>query len=207
MSLRFPPPGLVLAMLAFGSATVAVASPAVPVAGPVAPEPKRPGALAAPAAAGPAASATAPTVPVAAASAAKPAAPASDAQRYCQNVAVAAADARFALQTRKLNELEAQIGKRVADLEAREAEFKDVLARRDEATKRAGTTLVGIYAKMRPDAAAQQISALDDATAAAVLTGLNVRQSSAILNEIAPDRAAKLVNTISGLVPPDGKKS
>jgi flagellar motility protein MotE (MotC chaperone) len=40
-----------------------------------------------------------------------------------------------------------------------------------------------------------------------VLTGLNVRQSSAILNEIAPDRAAKLVNTISGLVPPDGKKS
>ncbi len=187
MSLRFPPPGLVLAMLAFGSATVAVASPAVPAAGPVAPEPKRPVALAAPAA--------------------KPAAPASDAQRYCQNVAVAAADARFALQTRKLNELETQIGKRVADLEAREAEFKDVLARRDEATKRAGATLVGIYAKMRPDAAAQQLSALDDATAAAVLTGLNVRQSSAILNEIAPDRAAKLVNTISGLVPPDGKKS
>jgi hypothetical protein len=134
MSLRFPPPGLVLAMLAFGSATVAVASPAVPAAGPVAPEPKRPLALAVPAAAGPAASATAPTVPVAAASAAKPAAPASDAQRYCQNVAVAAADARFALQTRKLNELETQIGKRVADLEAREAEFKDVLARRDEAT-------------------------------------------------------------------------
>jgi len=194
MSLRFPPPGLVLAMLAFGSATAAVASPTVPVAGPVAPEPKRSVAPPAPAAAGPAASATAPTVPVAAASAAKTAAPASDAQRYCQNVAVAAADARFALQTRKLNELEAQIGKRVADLEAREAEFKDVLARRDEATKRAEATLVGIYAKMRPDAAA-------------VLTGLNARQSSAILNEIAPDRAAKLVNTISGLVPPDGKKS
>ena len=53
----------------------------------------------------------------------------------------------------------------------------------------------------------QQISALDDATAAAVLEQLNARQSSAILNEITPERAVKLVNTISGLVPGDGKKS
>ncbi len=135
------------------------------------------------------------------------AAPASEAQRYCQNVAAAAADARFALQTRKLNDLEGEITKRVAALEAKEAEVKDVLARHDEAIKRADATLVAIYAKMRPDAAAQQISALDDATAAAVLEQLNARQSSAILNEITPERAVKLVNTISGLVPSDGKKS
>ena len=135
------------------------------------------------------------------------AAPANEAQRYCQNVAAAAADAHFALQTRKLNDLEGEIAKRVAALEAREAEIKDVLSRHDEAIKRADATLVAIYAKMRPDAAAQQISALDDATAAAVLEQLNARQSSAILNEIAPERAVKLVNTISGLVPNDGKKS
>ena len=135
------------------------------------------------------------------------AAPASEAQRYCQNVAAAAADAHFALQTRKLNDLEGEITKRVAALEAKEAEVKDVLARHDEAIKRADATLVAIYAKMRPDAAAQQISALDDATAAAVLEQLNARQSSAILNEITPERAVKLVNTISGLVPNDGKKS
>ena len=146
------------------------------------------------------------TIPeVAAGSAA--AAPASEAQRYCQNVAAAAADAHFALQTRKLNDLESEITKRVAALEAKEAEVKDVLARHDEAIKRADATLVAIYAKMRPDAAAQQISALDDATAAAVLEQLNARQSSAILNEITPERAVKLVNTISGLVPNDGKKS
>jgi flagellar motility protein MotE (MotC chaperone) len=203
MSLRFTPPGFVLAMLAFGSATVAAASPPVPAVVPAAAEPKRPVASTAPVPAVPAAAST----PASAAPVVKPVAPASDAQRYCQNVAVAAADARFALQTRKLNQLEAQIAERVADLEAKEVELKDMLARRDEATKRAEATLVGIYAKMRPDAAAQQISALDDATAAAVLTGLNARQSSAILNEIAPDRAVKLVNTISGFVPPDGKKS
>ncbi len=43
--------------------------------------------------------------------------------------------------------------------------------------------------------------ALDDSTAAAVLRGLNARQSSAILNEIPAERAVKLVNAIAGLVP------
>ncbi|RYC29028.1 hypothetical protein D3273_26125 [Lichenibacterium minor] len=130
------------------------------------------------------------------------AAPATDAQRFCQNVAAAAADARFALQTRKLNELQEGIAGRVAALEAKEAEVKALLDAHEEAKKRAEASLVGIYAKMRPDAAAQQISALDDAIAAAVLRGLNARQSSAILNEIPAERAVKLVDTIAGLVPP-----
>lgn len=156
-------------------------------------------------AASPAGPAAAQDPKVAMAPAAAP--PASEAQRYCQNVAAAAADARFALQTRKLNDLEGEIAKRVAALEEKEAEVKDVLSRHDEAIKHADATLVAIYAKMRPDAAAQQISALDDATAAAVLEQLTARQSSAILNEITPERAVKLVNTISGLVPGDGKKS
>jgi flagellar motility protein MotE (MotC chaperone) len=129
-------------------------------------------------------------------------APATDAQRFCQNVAGAAADARFALQTRKLNELQDGIAKRVAALEAREAEVKALLGAHEEAKKRAEASLVAIYAKMRPDAAAEQIAALDDAVAAAVLSGLNARQSSAILNEIPAERAVKLVSTIAGLVPP-----
>ena len=129
-------------------------------------------------------------------------APVTDAQRFCQNVAAAAADARFALQTRKLNELQDGIAKRVAALEAKEAEVKAVLDAHEEAKKRAEASLVAIYAKMRPDAAAGQIAALDDAIAAAVLGGLNARQASAILNEIPSDRAVKLVGTIAGLVPP-----
>ncbi len=128
-----------------------------------------------------------------------------EAQRFCQNVAAAAADARFALQTRKLNELQDGIAKRVAALEAKEVEVKAVLAQHDQARKQAETALVAIYAKMRPDAAAQQIAALDDAVAAAVLQGLNARQSSAILNEIPAERAVKLVDAIAGLVPPPEK--
>ena len=134
--------------------------------------------------------------------------PASDARKYCQNVAAAAADTRFAWQTKRLTELQGQIKQRVDDLEAKQAEYKAVLARYDEAMKRAKTTLVDIYANMKPETAASQLSALDDATAAAVLSQLNARKASAILNEVSPERAVKLVNTISGLVPPvDGKKS
>ena len=135
-------------------------------------------------------------------SAVTPAAPATDAQRFCQNVAAAAADARFALQTRKLGELQDGIAKRIAALEAKEAEVKALLDAHDDAKKRAEASLVAIYAKMRPDAAAGQIAALDDAIAAAVLRGLNARQASAILNEIPSDRAVRLVDPIAGLVPP-----
>lgn len=153
----------------------------------------------------PAAAHAAGPAPAPAASAPAAAAAPTDAQRFCQNVAAAAADARFALQTRKLNDLQAGIAARVTALEAKEAEVRAVLAAHEEARKRAEEALVAIYAKMRPDAAAQQVAALDDATAAAVLRGLNARQSSAILNEIPAERAVKLVNTIAGLVPPPDK--
>ncbi len=128
-----------------------------------------------------------------------------DAQQFCQNIAAAATEARFAWQTRQLNDLEAKITRRVAELDAKQAELRDVLAKRDAAMKRAQDSLVGIYAKMKPDVAAAQLSALDDVTASAVLAQLNPRASSAILNEIGPDRAVRLINTIAGT--PDGKKS
>lgn len=143
-----------------------------------------------------------------AAKAAAPKAPMTEAQKFCQNIAAAAADARFSWQSKKLVELEGQIKTRIAELEAKQAEYKEILARHDEAVKHATETVVGIYAHMRPEVAALQLSALEDATAAAVLAQLNARQASAILNEIAPDRAARLVTTISGLMPAaDGKKS
>ena len=87
-----------------------------------------------------------------AAQAGTPPAPATDAQRFCQNAAAAAADARFALQTRKLNELQGAIAKRVAALEAKEAEVKALLDAHEDAKKRAEASLVAIYAKMRREA-------------------------------------------------------
>ncbi len=150
--------------------------------------------------------AAAPAVPSPPAPAAAP----TEAQRYCENIAAVAAEARFAWQTRKLTELQAQVSEKVAELEKRQAELQASLARRDETMKRAETTLLAIYSKMQPDAAAAQLSVLDDETASAVLAQLNPRQSSAILNEIAPERASRLINALTSLPADDkseGKKS
>jgi flagellar motility protein MotE (MotC chaperone) len=120
------------------------------------------------------------------------------AQSYCINIADAAADARIAWQKAKLEKAEQELRKRIAALEAKEAEYKVWLKRRDEFSEKANETLVQIYARMEPDAAAPQLIAMDEETAAAVLTKLDPRNASAILNEMQPDKAARLTSTIAG---------
>lgn len=120
------------------------------------------------------------------------------AEDYCANIVDAAADARFAWQKRTLSEMEKELERRIIILETRTAEYREWLARRDAFVKKAQETLVGIYARMRPDAAASQLAAMDEETAAAVLTKLNPRNASAILNEMPPNRAARLTTTIAG---------
>jgi flagellar motility protein MotE (MotC chaperone) len=120
------------------------------------------------------------------------------AQRYCINIADAAADARFAWQKKTLNEIERELDRRIALLESKAAEYREWLARRDEFARKAQDTLVRIYARMRPDAAASQLVAMDEETAAAVLTKLDPRNASAILNEMPAGAAARLTATIAG---------
>jgi flagellar motility protein MotE (MotC chaperone) len=133
--------------------------------------------------------------------------PQTDAQRYCDNVGAAAADARLAWQTKQLRDLEGQIKQRIADLAAKQADYQKWVEHREALLKKAEDSLVGIYSHMRPEAAAAQISAMDDETAAAVLTELNARTASAILNEMDAARAARLANALAGNAPADGKKS
>jgi flagellar motility protein MotE (MotC chaperone) len=152
--------------------------------------------------------AAAPPAPVA-----QPLPPVTEAQRYCDNIAAVAAEARFAWQTRKLTELQTQVAARVAELEKKQAALEASLAKRDDIMKRTEATLIAVYAKMAPDAAAAQLSLLEDNTAAAVLTQLSPRQASAILDEIKPERASQLVGAMTNLPAPDkgdgkdGKKS
>jgi flagellar motility protein MotE (MotC chaperone) len=164
------------------------------------------GAMAAPAEKTTAAPVT-PVVPAALATdeVAKPTFQLNETQQYCQNIAAAAADARFAWQRKRLTELEAKLKQRIADLEEREQTFKDFMARRDEMMKRATDTVVGIYSHMKPDSAAKQISALDDELAAAILTQLTQKQASAVLDQIDADRAAKLINVMTAVMPSEKK--
>ena len=126
-------------------------------------------------------------------------------QQYCSNVRDAAADARFAWQMEALRKVESQVEERIAALDARQAEFEDWLRRREELAARAKETLVAVYANMRPDAAAQQLSILQDDEAAAVLTNLVPRTASAIMNEMEPERAAQLAIAMAG--PPEKEES
>jgi flagellar motility protein MotE (MotC chaperone) len=134
--------------------------------------------------------------------------PTSAAERYCNNIGTKAADARFAWQEKRLKDLDATLKARIAELETKQAEYKAWLDKRQSFLKKAEENLVGIYSHMRPDAAAAQLSAMDDANAAAVLAKLSPRTASAILDEIDPTRAARLANTLAGgdPAPTDGKK-
>jgi flagellar motility protein MotE (MotC chaperone) len=120
------------------------------------------------------------------------------AREYCVNIADAAADARFAWQTKLLADLEDEIAKRVAQLEDKTAEYQRWLARRDEFSKKAQASVVTIYSRMRPDAAAAQLVAMDEEMAAAILTKLEARNASLILNEMDAAQAARLTATIGG---------
>jgi len=122
-----------------------------------------------------------------------------DASRYCANVAPSIAEARIAWQTKRLAELDGQVRQRIADLEKAEASARQWIARRDDLMKAARDDLVAIYAKMEPESAARQLSALDDRIAAAVLSKLKPSAAGAILGEMESDRASRLASLISGV--------
>jgi flagellar motility protein MotE (MotC chaperone) len=121
----------------------------------------------------------------------------SDAEKFCANIVDAASDARFAWEAKTLKDLRAEIETATADLEKKRAELQESLTQYQEFQKLAEQGVVDIYAKMRPEAAAAQLAALDERTAAAVLIKLNARAASAILAEMDTPRAVSLTGLIS----------
>jgi len=120
------------------------------------------------------------------------------AQQYCVNIADPAADARFAWQAKTIADFEKELDKRVALLDAKTEELKAWMARRDEFSNKAQDKLVGLYSRMRPDAAALQLAAMDEITAAALVTKLEPKSASAVLNEMETERAARIAAIIAG---------
>jgi flagellar motility protein MotE (MotC chaperone) len=131
----------------------------------------------------------------------------SDVARFCSNIADAALDARAAWQLKELQAAEAKLKERIAELEAKRAEYEEWLKLREDFLKKAEGNVVEIYSGMDPEAAALQIASMADDTAAAVLAKLRVRNASAILNEMEPARAAHLANTLAGMRRVDEEKT
>ncbi|MEW6438198.1 MAG: MotE family protein [Pseudomonadota bacterium] len=126
---------------------------------------------------------------------------------FCANNVSTAGAARVAWQAAKLEELEARLQQKIDELEAKRAEYEDWLRKRDEALKKASADIVAIYAKMEPEAAANELAQMDDTMAAAVLSKLNTRTASSILGQMDPARAAQLTDKMISANSGDGKKS
>jgi flagellar motility protein MotE (MotC chaperone) len=120
-----------------------------------------------------------------------------DIERFCSNIADAARDRRYALQRDELETLRADIDVRIALLEEKRAEYEEWLSRREEFLARAEDSLVEIYARMRPDAAAERLAGVSTDLAAGILMKINSRQAGTILNEMDAASAATLTGIIA----------
>jgi flagellar motility protein MotE (MotC chaperone) len=104
--------------------------------------------------------------------------------------------AHLTLLTKELDE-------RISKLDAQSALLKDWMAKREAFAQKATQQLVSIFGSMRPEAASEQLVRLDPATAASILLRLESRVASTILNDMPPDKAAKL----AGIIADSGRKS
>jgi flagellar motility protein MotE (MotC chaperone) len=131
-------------------------------------------------------------------SAASDAAVEGEISRYCGNLAPTASEARASYQARQLAELEDRVRRSTEELEQRAVEAREWVNRREAMMKAATDDIVAVYAKMPADAAATQLSAMEDSMAAAVLGKLNPRAASAILGEMEAEKAARLAAIMAG---------
>lgn len=127
---------------------------------------------------------------------------ATEVERFCSNIADAARDRRYVMQTNELERLKTEIDERMKALETKRLEYEEWLKRRDDFLDKAEDNVVKIYAKMKPDAAAERLSEVKIELAAGILMKLDPRQASTILNEM--DR--KAAATITGVMASAARK-
>jgi flagellar motility protein MotE (MotC chaperone) len=122
----------------------------------------------------------------------------SPAEQYCSSVVDATAAAQIAQQTSNLQKAQKRLEDRVALLTAKTEELKGWVKKREDFTAHATESLVEIYSKMKPDAAAGQLTAMDELTAAAITSKLSAKVSSLVLAEMDAGKAARLTSIIAG---------
>ena len=120
------------------------------------------------------------------------------AEQYCTNVLDAAAAAQLAQQKSKLEEAQKELDARVALISAKTEELKSWMKKREEFASRATDSLVQIYSKMKPDAAAAQLVAMDELVAAAIMSKLTPKVAGLIMTEMEAAKAARLSAVIAG---------
>ncbi len=118
-------------------------------------------------------------------------------ERFCSNIADAARDRRYVLQTEEMQALQQEVDKRIKLLEEKRAEYETWLKRREDFLAKAEDGVVKIYSGMRPDAAAERLAEMDAALAAGILMKLDARKAGVILNEMERKTAAMLTGVMA----------
>lgn len=124
--------------------------------------------------------------------------PESLADKYCKVVLDAATQARLAEERRAIADMEKELESRIVLLEKKTAEYKGWLQKRETFLARARENIVQIYSRMKTEAAAAQLTALNEDVAAAIIAKLDVKLASAIMNDMEPPKAARLTAMMSG---------
>lgn len=124
--------------------------------------------------------------------------PQSLAEQYCTSIKDVATEARIAAQVKRLNALAQEVDVRLARLEAMTAELKQWVSRRDKFIASSTQQMVSIYAAMRPDAASEQLTRIDEGIAASIVAKLEPKVASTILNDMPAEKAARLATILSG---------
>lgn len=124
---------------------------------------------------------------------------AKDRIQYCADVAASAEAIRLDRRRNELAALEGEIGARLSLLDSKQRELRIVLEKLEAFERKTSEALVGLYTRMKPEAAAAQLAQLDAEVAAALMLHMKASASSAILGEMDASHGAALAKKISEL--------
>lgn len=127
-------------------------------------------------------------------------------ETFCGAIAGSAASARLAWQEQRIKASQAELTAKIVELDAKTAEVRQWVQKREQLLAKASDNLTAIFAKMKPEAASAQLQAMDDDAAAALLAKLKPSVAGAVMGEMDPARAARLSDLLSA-AKSDEKKS
>jgi len=116
---------------------------------------------------------------------------------YCMNISSSAVELRGLLVKESLSKIGEEVDGKLTELESRIGELKGWLERREAFLASANETMVEVYQKMRPDAAASQMMELNPMLSAAIVAKLDSRAASAIMMEMKPEAAARITELLA----------
>ena len=116
---------------------------------------------------------------------------------YCMNISSSAVELRGLLVKESLSKIGEEVDGKLSALESKIGELKSWLERREAFLASANETMVEVYQKMRPDAAASQMMELNPMLSAAIVAKLDSRAASAIMMEMKPEAAARITELLA----------